>query len=152
MSPPACAPELTLHIRAFERSDHAEWARMRSALWPDQTASDMQVWRARSDATTLVAERATGGLCGFAEVGERAYADGCETAPVAFLEGWYVDSDLRLQGVGRALVRAAERWARSRGYRELASDVLLDNTSSQRAHRRLGFAEVGRVVQYCKAL
>lgn len=28
-------------------------------------------------------------------------ADGCESSPVAFLEGWYVDADTRGKGVGR---------------------------------------------------
>jgi hypothetical protein len=42
---------------------------------------------------------------------------------VAYLEGWYVDRDVRRHGIGAALVHAAEAWARERGYRELASDA-----------------------------
>jgi aminoglycoside 6'-N-acetyltransferase I len=143
---------LQAHIRPYEPSDDAEWARMRSVLWPDQTAADMAAWRARSDAATLVAVRADGRLCGFAEVGERAYADGCESTPVAFLEGWYVDADMRRQGLGSALVHAITAWARARGHRELGSDTGLDNRVSQCAHARLGFVEVGRAVLYCKVL
>jgi aminoglycoside 6'-N-acetyltransferase I len=71
---------------------------------------------------------------------------------VAYLEGWYVDPDVRRQGVGAALVRAAEAWAREHGYREFASDALLENVESQRAHVALGFAEVERVVLYRKVL
>jgi aminoglycoside 6'-N-acetyltransferase I len=109
-------------------------------------------WAARPDAIVLVAVRVGGGLAGFAEVGSRPFADGCDTSPVAYLEGWYVDADVRRQGVGAALVRAAEEWARRQGYRELASDALLENLASQRAHEALGFGEVERAVRYRKAL
>jgi len=51
-----------------------------------------------------------------------------------------------------ALVAAAEAWALAQGCREMASDADLDNTVSQAAHRRLGYRETGRAVQFCKAL
>ena len=41
---------------------------MRRVLFIDQTGEEMDGWLARDDATVLVAERAEGGLCGFAEV------------------------------------------------------------------------------------
>jgi aminoglycoside 6'-N-acetyltransferase I len=110
----------------------------------------MGTWLERSDAAVVAGVRESGGLCGFAEVSTRPYADGCRTSPVAFLEGWYVDPDFRGQGVGRALVGAVEAWARERGLQELASDALLDNEVSQKAHERLGFVEVERAVRYRK--
>jgi aminoglycoside 6'-N-acetyltransferase I len=130
---------------------------MRRALWPhhapDVDAADAAAWWARPDAAVLVAVRpGCSALAGFAEVGARDYADGCETSPVAYLEGWYVDPDVRRTGVGAALMRAAETWARDQGYAELASDALLENTASQRAHTALGFAEVERAVKYRKVL
>ncbi len=129
---------------------------MRIALWPAERAGhepDMAEWLARPDATVLVAERAGGtGLAGFAEVGARSVVDGCSTSPVGYLEGWYVDEDVRRLAIGAALVRAAEAWARSRGYREFASDVELDNIISQLAHDALGFEETGRGVLYRKLL
>jgi aminoglycoside 6'-N-acetyltransferase I len=139
--------------RPYAPTDFFEWARMRRALWPDVTDADMTSWLARRDAITIVAERAgSERLCGFAEAGERPYADGCDTSPVAYLEGWYVDPDLRRQSIGGALTRAVEAWARAHGYRELASDTPLDNRASQRAHARLGFVETERLVLYRKAL
>jgi len=103
---------------------------------------------------TACAESAAGRtrLGGFAEVGARSVADGCDTSPVAYLEGWFVEEDLRLQGVGAALVRAAETWARAQGFREFASDVELENVESQRAHVAVGFREVERSVLYVKTL
>ncbi|HEX5819532.1 MAG TPA: aminoglycoside 6'-N-acetyltransferase [Gemmatimonadales bacterium] len=146
-----------MQIRPVEPGDTEEWLRLRLALFPDgepaEHRAEMALLAAQPDAIVLVAVRPdTGGLAGFAEVGARPYADGCATSPVAFLEGWYVDADVRRQGVGGALVRAAEEWARARGYREFASDALLDNVTSHRAHEALGFTEVERAVRYRKAL
>ena len=86
------------------------------------------------------------------KVGARPYADGCETSPVGYIEAWYVDTDVRRRGYGRALLEAAEAWARGRGYREMASDASLDNTVSHAAHRRVGYDEVDRVIQFRKKL
>ena len=147
-----------MHVRPYAPADRAEWLRMRRALWPDVVAhaggegADAAAWLARPDAAVLVAVRPEGGLCGFAEVGARDYADGCDTSPVGYLEGWWVDPDVRRAGVGAALVRAAEAWARARGHTEMGSDALLDNGTSQRAHAALGFVEVERAVHYRKAL
>lgn len=146
-----------MHVRPYQPADLAEWLRLRRALWPDlantDDAADAAEWLARPDATVLVAVRPGGqGLAGFVEVGTRPYADGCASSPVAYLEGWYVDADARRQGLGTALVRASEDWARQHGYRELASDALLGNRISQQAHVALGFTEVERAVRYRKVL
>jgi aminoglycoside 6'-N-acetyltransferase I len=148
-----------MKIRGYVSKDLNEWMRMRLSLWPerasdgtDQEAEAIDL-SARKDMAMLVAESPNGvGLVGFAEVGERAFADGCDTAPVAYLEGWYVDEDFRGQGIGRALIAAAEEWAREQGYREFASDALLENLESQKAHEAIGFEEVERAVRYRKAL
>jgi aminoglycoside 6'-N-acetyltransferase I len=146
-----------MNIREYRESDSSEWLRMRLELWPEDSRagheSGMAEWRGRPDTIVLVAERADAeGLAGFAEVGMRPYADGCDTHPVAYLEGWYVDADARRQGVGSALIRAAEGWARQQGYREFASDALFNNLISQQAHEALGFQEVERAVLYRKIL
>ncbi len=140
-------------VRGLAEGERAEWLRMRRALWPEVAAGEeheADQWLARPDATVLVWARPEGGLGGFAEVGLRSVADGCETSPVAYLEGWYVDPDLRRQGVGRALIEAAQAWAAAQGLTELASDTQLTNTAAQRAHERLGFREVERAVLYVK--
>ena len=148
-----------MKIRAYSTTDFDEWLRMRVLLWPEilaageDAAADAREWLEREDACVIVSERENGtGLCGFAEVGEREYADGCSTAPVAYVEGWYVDTDARRQSVGRELVAASEEWARHRGYRELASDALIENVVSQKAHEASGFVEVERAVRYRKSL
>ena len=104
-------------------------------------------------AILLVAEAGDGSLAGFLEAALRSHADGCDPAqPVGYVEGWFVHEGHRGRGVGAALMRSAEVWARGRGCREMASDALIDNEGSQNAHNALGFAEVDRCVHYRKLL
>jgi aminoglycoside 6'-N-acetyltransferase I len=146
----------SVKIRAYRDTDWSDWLRMSLALFPHHSAEDltagMREFRARSDSDVFVAERADGYLAGFVEVGARLYADGCDTSPVGYIEALYVDPDMRRRGFARALLSAAEEWARGRGYREMASDSQLDNQVSHAAHRRVGYEEVDRVVQFRKVL
>jgi aminoglycoside 6'-N-acetyltransferase I len=145
-----------MKIRAYRDADWRDWLRMSVALFPQYSADDladgMREFRSRADAAVFVAERSDSSLAGFVEVGTRPYADGCITSPVGYVEVWYVDPDVRRSGFGRALLEAAEKWARERGYHEIASDAQVDNRVSHAAHRRAGYDEVDRVVQFRKAL
>ena len=144
-------------IRHATHSDHADWLRMRSALWPDCPLEDhhsemQEQLDDQSRYAVFVVERDTGKLGGFLEASLRAYADGCCTSPVGYIEGWYVDADLRQQGWGGELVKAAEQWASAQGCTEMASDCELDNNVSLRAHLALGYKEVDRAIQFRKSL
>ena len=143
-----------MSVREVSPTDRAEWLRMRSTLWEGDHADEIDAFFAESDPTlvTLVWDRGDGRLGGFLEAGQRDYAEGCDTSPVAFIEGWYVDADLRRQGVGAALVRATEAWAVARGFSEIASDTEVSNTGSQAAHAALGYTEVERIVCFRKDL
>ena len=91
-------------------------------------------------------------MCGFLEASLRSRADGCDSTPVGYIEGWYVDEDVRRRGVGRALVEAAEAWARSKGCRQMASDAELWNDVSHQAHGAIGYQETARLVLFKKDL
>jgi aminoglycoside 6'-N-acetyltransferase I len=80
------------------------------------------------------------------------YVNGTESSPVGFVEGVYVVPEWRRKGIARLLFAAIGDWARARGCRELASDALLDNEVSQRAHLALGFRETERVVYFARPL
>jgi len=150
-------------IRHVEPVDAAGWAALRGELWPDEDRAVLSAevdcfFTERSSSAggmpeaVLVAVAPDGRVLGFAEISRRAYAEGCETSPVGFLEGWFVVADRRRQGVGGALVAAAEAWARAQGCREFASDALADNMVSARAHRALGFDEVATIRCFRKTL
>ena len=143
-------------VRALRAADRAAHVRMRSALWPDADVAELDAefdeMLVDPDQVIFVAEREGGGLCGMVEAGVRAFANGVDESPCAFVEGWWVDADVRRTGVGRALIAAVEDWARTRGFSELGSDVELSNEESQLAHQALGFEERERVVYYRKIL
>ena len=129
---------------------------MRRSLWPKVSLGyhelEMTQLLSGHGYTAYVLDRGDGRLGGFAEVSIRPYANGCESRPVGYLEGWYVDQDLRHRGVGKRLVAEGERWAGGQGCREFASDCLLDNATSETAHKAMGFEEVERLICFRKPL
>jgi aminoglycoside 6'-N-acetyltransferase I len=149
-------------IRRAQSTDRDEVVAMEHALWPDAAADDLTrefdavlaPCSAGASATVfLVCQDAGGTLQGFLEVGLRSHADGCDPSrPVGFVEGWLVREAVRHQGIGGALMRAAEDWARAQGCTEIASDTTTDNVLSERAHVALGFEVVDRCVHFRKTL
>jgi aminoglycoside 6'-N-acetyltransferase I len=131
---------------------------MREALWPEGKADhpgEIEGYfrgQLREPLEVLLAIDSRGHAVGFAELSIRSYAEECVTDRVAYLEGWYVDPAARRQGVGRALVTAAEQWARAQGCIEFASDALLDNDVSAAAHAALGFEETVQLRCFKKVL
>jgi aminoglycoside 6'-N-acetyltransferase I len=159
------ATDFGAQIRPVDRPDQAEWVRMRTALWPDDGDEEHATAVATYFASNsfrwsesilfwkvFVAERPAGGLCGFVETSIRPYVDGCLTQPVGYIEGWYVDPDMRRQGIGGKLVQAAEQRAASQGCQEMASDAHLQNTVSHQAHQALGFDVANRSIHFRKSL
>ena len=143
-----------MKIRAVRPSDRDAWLRMRLALWPDsapQEVDDFFSGIAHEPLAVLVAEE-QGDLAGFVELSIRNVAEGCTTNRVGYLEGWYVEAFLRRRGIGRALVAAAEEWARAQNCMEFASDTRIDNEASAAAHAALGFEEVERIRCFRKSL
>jgi len=128
---------------------------MRLTLWPDaitpEDEADMGVYLKGDGQVAPVAE-VNGRVTGFLEANIRAYADGCETRDVGYIEGWFVEAGYRRQGVGASLVRAAEEWARGQGCHEMGSDCHEDIAVCLRAHGALGYVEKERLVQFGKRL
>ena len=151
-------------IRLAQASDLDQLARMCEALWPkssaEEHAQELRLILGGKAAlvltmplTIFVAEGSDGILVGFLEVDLRSHADGCNPSqPVGYIEGWYVAEDQRHRGVGRTLLANAEDWARSYRCVEMASDAIIDNELSQRAHEALGYEVVDRCVHYRKRL
>jgi len=130
---------------------------MRATLWPESRHDhrvEIEAYFAEPDDSVhcSVAEGPDGGLVAFAEVGLRAYAQKCSSSPVGYIEGIFVVPGHRRSGVGEALVRAGEEWARGRGCSEMASDRQLENEPSGAFHEAIGYQEAERIVCYTKSL
>jgi aminoglycoside 6'-N-acetyltransferase I len=148
---------MPVRVRPVTPADTPVWLRMRQALWPDHSGHAAEVerffaGRLREPLAVLLAVDDRGDALGFAELNIRPYAEDCDTDRVAYLEGWYVEPGARQQGVGRALIAAAEAWGRAQGCTEFASDALLDNAVSAAAHRALGFEETVQLRCFKKML
>ena len=145
-------------VRLIGPGDLDAWSGMRRALWPDADPDELgREARAYFDgapalAAVFVAEARSGEPVGMLEVSLRSVAEGCRSAPVPYVEGWYVAPEARRRGIGRALMAAAEDWARAHGFAEIASDAVIDNRVSERAHLALGFVEVERAIHFRKDL
>jgi aminoglycoside 6'-N-acetyltransferase I len=142
-------------IRPATSADRREWGRLRRALWPDCKGprAALEMREQLSDPRNfgvLVMDCGDGRLAGFIELALRDGVDGAARETTAYVEGWFVEPELRRGGWGRRLVAAGERWARARGMRELASDAELWNRNAIKAHRAVGFRETFRVVQFLK--
>ena len=139
-------------------ADAADWLALRNALWPgdrddEHTAEIEQLLREPGETVTLIARNAEKVAVGLAEASlRRDYVNGCDSSPVAFLEGIYVIPSARRIGVARSLIAAVERWGRAQGCTEFASDALLANIESHQMHDALGFRETERVVFFRKSL
>lgn len=144
-------------IKRCTSPEQAGWLALRTALWPADSSEHLPEMRelcAQPDRyAQFVAYSEAGEAQGLVEIALRNdYVNGTETSPVGFLEGLYVLPDWRRQGIARALVDQAMRWAREQGCSEMASDALLDNTASHAMHLALGFEETERVVYFRKPL
>jgi len=133
------------------------WVACRARLWPDagEAAHRRDAERLIDGDAPFAAWIALRGedVVGFAEaLLRRDPVNGCDTSPVAFLEGLWVDPRSRRRGIARQLIAAVEAWARGLGCGELASDALIDNAPSHATHIAAGFEETERVVYFRKRL
>jgi aminoglycoside 6'-N-acetyltransferase I len=142
-------------IRRISVEDKNEWFQMRKGIWPEAPDEylkfDMDgILRGEKDAVFMAFVDGT--PAGMIEARLREFGEGCETSPVGYIESWFVYPQYRGRGVAGALAGAAEEWARGRGCTEMASDTWLDNEMSIRAHMKLGYFEVERLVHFVKRL
>lgn len=147
-------------IRPLETRDVEVWAAMRARLWPHADAEDLlrEAYAFIEDEAAsfldavFIAEDDTARPVGFLELSVRDFADGCDSAPVPHVEGWYIEPPARGLALGADLMHAAETWSVERGFSELASDTEVENVASQNAHAACGFEETERLVKFRKSL
>jgi aminoglycoside 6'-N-acetyltransferase I len=138
------------------RGDRETWIRLRAALWPDEAGEvhgkDVDAFLGDETGFGFVAETEDGTAVGFAEITIRPFANGCDSRPVPFLEGIWVEPSFRRRGIGTRLLARIETFVMARGFYEMGSDALLENIDSHAAHRGWGFAETERMIYFRKLL
>lgn len=144
-------------VRPLQDGDLDGWFMLRRHLWDevseDEHKTEMMDILEHSDSQFVaVAESSSGQLIGFLEASIRPFVEDCHTDQVGYLEGWFVEPEYRMHGVGRYLVRAAEKWARQHGCTEMASDAEVGNDLSLSAHQRLGYEITSKLVHLRKEL
>ena len=148
--------EYNVIVRRVQDTDLPEWYRLRRMLWDELSEEEhrdemFDIYEHTDSQLVLVAEK-DGKLVGFLEASIRPFVEDCETDNVGYLEGWFVEPGYRRYGIGRDLVRSAERWARKKGCTEMASDAEIGNDLSLAAHLKLGYEETSRLVHLRKDL
>ena len=144
-----------MEIRKATPADSMALANLASRMWdhaPEELEPEFASLTASDEAACFLAWNDNHPI-GFAQCQLRHdYVEGCDTSPVGFLEGIYVEAEHRFNGVARALLSTCEDWARSVGCSEFASDCELDNHDSLAWHLKSGFAEVNRTIWFAKKL
>ena len=146
---------MEITLRRVMQEDKTEWFRMRKGIWPDVPDNymtfDMDRLLANVDYFVIFACDGDRPI-GLTEAGIRDYGEGCETSPVGYLEGWFVQEEYRGKRIAGLMTQAAENWMREKGCTEVASDTWLDNEPSIRAHVNMGYHEVERLIHFVKRL
>ena len=132
---------MTIPIRAAVDADQADiialWHACGLVVSHNDPAADFRFALAGPSSAVLVAEEA-GGIIGSVMVGHDGH------------RGWLyylaAEPGRRGQGIGRALVAAAEAWLRARGVPKVQLMIRPTNTAVARFYDRLGYAEEPRVI------
>ena len=147
---------MTVVYRKADINDLPALLELSCRLWPHHTADEMLTeYRkgiANSEAAFFLAYAGETPI-GFAQCQLRHdYVEGTSSSPVGYLEGIYVLPDHRHEGVAKQLLKECERWAKSKGCSEFASDCELTNTESLQFHLNVGFEEANRIICFTKQI
>lgn len=134
----AAAPEIT--IRALRTDDRDAWFRLwqgylsfyEKSLDPNISEATWQKLLAGKDVFGLVAADGTGKVIGI--VNCVVHANTWSMQPVCYLEDLFVDSDVRGQGAGRALIDAVIARARMSGWLRVYWQTKASNAAARRLY------------------
>ncbi|HRX08294.1 MAG TPA: GNAT family N-acetyltransferase [Candidatus Limiplasma sp.] len=143
-------------IRQANIDDAETVSALAHRLWPHAATSKLQTeYREMlsGDDSAVFLATINAQAVAFAQCGLRHdYVEGTGSSPVGYLEGIYVDSAFRRQGVAKALLARCQQWARAKSCTEFASDCELTNEQSLRFHLGAGFQEANRIICFTKRL
>jgi len=106
---------------------------------PDQIRARLLAMEANPESSALVASDAEGRIQGWVHVYGRRHVESDGSAEIG---GLVVDPASRGLGIGRALLGAAESWARERGYGRVTLGSSTVRAEAHRFYERLGYTIV----------
>lgn len=141
-------------IKRAEQTDALTLAKLAIRMWEDNTVSELESEFAEmiggEDAACFIQYEEDKPI-GFAQCQlRRDYVEGTETSPVGYLEGIFVQEEIRHKGYAKKLLQECEKWAKGKHCSEFASDCELDNVNSLKFHLAMGFEEANRVICFRK--
>lgn len=143
-------------IKLFRNEQVDYVAHMVKKLWPEHEINDLKrilIDYVKSNSSAVFSKIIDEKYVGVALCTLRYdYVEGCESSPVCYLEGIYVDEEYRMNGIAKNLCKECENWGRSKGCKEFASDCELTNDVSLNFHLNIGFKEENRIICFKKML
>jgi ribosomal protein S18 acetylase RimI-like enzyme len=135
---------LSVEHQDFSRSLEPSWPEGRAVV--DDYVAFLEKECAAHDGCVLLAE-AEGAVVGFVCVVATTRGDSPDDPAIfAWIHDIFVRPAHRRRGVARALMAAAESFARSRGAKELRLGVIDRNETARGMYRALGFRDYTRVL------
>lgn len=142
-----------MHIRKASLHDAPEIARLATELGYRSTAVEindrLDKLMGRSDRFIAVAEADDGKIVGWVAAEKRLLLESGEKAEIV---GLIVTEQRVRMGVGAALVKAAEKWAASRGLKQLTVRSNAERDASHPFYEALGFVRRKTQHVYLKSL
>ncbi len=144
-------------IQKIKKADFNAWLEMGSLLWPKHSKNELKkefedILKSKREETFLCKDE-KGNYAGFINVSLRhEYVPGATLSPVGYVEGIFVKKQYRKKGIAKKLIDAGEKWAKSKGCKEIGSDSKLHNKASQAFHKRLGFKKDDILVHFIKKI
>jgi GNAT superfamily N-acetyltransferase len=102
----------------------------------EEIEARLRAIEARPEARAFVAADAQGAILGWVHVYGRYHLESDRTAEIG---GLVVASECRSRGVGRALMGAAESWAREHGFAQVRLGSNVQRADAHRFYERLGY-------------
>ncbi|MBY6035823.1 GNAT family N-acetyltransferase [Fictibacillus nanhaiensis] len=128
--------------------------KMGKELWPENDFNELKsefLNLLHSDKDKLFLFLKNEEPIGFIHVSIRSdYVEGAISNPTGFVEGVYVRPDLRRKGVSKKLLKEGEEWLKTKGCKQIGSDIELENEASYKFHTNVGFKEVNRIIAFIK--
>lgn len=78
------------------------------------------------------------------------YVEGSRSSPTGFVEGIFVKPAYRRKGISNNLIAQGESWLKTKGCKQIGSDIELSNDTSYKFHTSVGFKEANRLIAFIK--